>query len=167
MKSEPQLRTSTTTWCTSFMMWQLWTDSSPKMALHSFSDFSSQHKNRRILPHHGRRDRLIRRQCHWATPMILYPKRAHRIYFIWPPLDFFFGGWLVSGEPPTRRAVLPVLPRRHQRRMWVDWSNKRFNLQGKWLPTEWYYHNIQLLTAGAFFLRLVLCWWSPYVELCW
>ena len=30
-----------------------------KMARHSFSDFSSQHKNRRILPHHGRRNRLI------------------------------------------------------------------------------------------------------------
>ena len=84
------------------------------------------------------------------------------MYFQFWPFVYFSCGWFVDDESPTRRAVLPVLPRRHQRRMWVDWSNKRFNLQGKWLPTEWYYHNIQLLTAGLFFLRLDLCRRSSY-----
>ena len=132
------------------------------MARHSFSDFSSQHKNRRILPHHGRRHRLIWRQCRRVTPMILYRERAHHVHFHFWPFVCFSCGWFVGGEPPTRRAVLPVIHSRHQRRIWVTWSIKHCNSHREILPPIRYYLNIQLLTAGLFFLRLDLCRWSPY-----
>ena len=99
--------------------------------------------------------------------MILYPERAHRVNFQYWPLVYFSCCWFLSGEPPTCRAVSPVLSRRHQRWMWVKWSNKQCNSHGKILPPARYYHNIQLLTASLFFPRLDLRRWSPYVELCW
>ena len=84
-----------------------------------------------IRPHHGRRHQLIRRQSRRVTPMILYPGRAHRLYFQYWPFVYFFCGWFVGGEPPTRRAVLPYYPapRCYQRRMWVKWSNNESNSQ--------------------------------------
>ena len=62
-----------------------------------------------IRLHHGRRHQLIRRQSRRVTPMILYPGRAHRLYFQYRPFVYFFCGWFVGGKPPTHRAVLPVL----------------------------------------------------------
>jgi hypothetical protein len=84
-----------------------------------FLDISKQHKFLEYAPHLGRRHRLIRRHSRRVTPMILYPERAHRLYFQFMPSVYFFCGWFVGGEPPTRRAVLPVFPPCHQRRMWV------------------------------------------------
>ena len=99
----------------------VWSDEQlPKMARHSFFDISQQHKFLEYAPHHGRRNRLIQRQSRRVTPIILYRGRAHRLYFQFRPFVYFFCGWFVGGEPPTRRAVLPVLvPRYHRRQMWV------------------------------------------------
>ena len=54
--------------------------------------------------YHGRRRSLIRRQSRRVTPLILYPERAHRLYFQFPAFAYFSCGWFVGGDPPTRRS---------------------------------------------------------------
>ena len=111
-----------------------------------------------IRLHHGRRHQLIRRQSRRVTPMILYPGRAHRLYFQYWPFVYFFCGWFVGGKPPTHRAVLPVL----RITPLLSTSNvgqmkqQRVKFAVETTPPECLFDHSTIFDYSLFFLRLFL-----------
>ena len=79
----------------------------------------------------------------------------------WLTAGLFFCGWIFVCGHPTLSCVGSINPLTSTTNV-GQMNDKQFSFQRKWLPTDRYYPNIQLLTAGLFLLLLELCRRSSY-----